>query len=182
MKPATIALLTFIVSAAGMNAQGTGPAGLEATLALWGSTRDEVKATVSTGPVREDDQAIWYADTVLGYPAVLQYFFDAGRLRAVVCSLQVHHPNQTDYAGDYSQLKTTLSERHGQPSRDEAVWKSKIYKDEAEDWVTAVASGHLEYRASWETGVTRIDLAMKGGDNAISLVVSYTEAGVSPAS
>jgi hypothetical protein len=141
----------------------------------WGMSKEQVKATEDKKPDIESDGMLAYEETTSGKNFVYIYFFSEDKLHTTSGSISTgEHTNKNIYIDDYEELKETLTKKYGKPTLDKVTWKNDLYKNDEQDWGTAISVGHLAYEASWETSTTKIDLSLKGADNyRIYLILVY---------
>jgi len=141
----------------------------------WGMSKEQVKATEDKKPDIESEGMLAYEGTISGKNFVYIYFFSEDKLHTTSGSISTgEHTNKNLYIGDYEELKETLTKKYGKPTLDKVTWKNDLYKNDEQDWGTAISIGHLVYVASWETSTTKIDLHLKGDDNyRINLILVY---------
>ncbi len=141
---------------------------------LWGMSQEEVKKTETYEIVKESDDVLAYKDTVAGLDALVLYIFAGERLVRAKYVFVERHSNKNDFIADYKKLGGTLITKYGQPVDNDTTWKDKLYRDDPEDWGTAIAVGHLVMSEKWETADTKIFHIIYGDNFQISHVVEYT--------
>ena len=140
----------------------------------WGMSIDQVKGAEQDAPAAEQGGYIGYDTTISGLSCALMYYFTTGRLTRAVYLVTASHSNKNDYIRDFDNLKELLTKKYGVPSSDDSIWKKSLFKDDREEWGTAVSIGHLVYIAFWETERTDISIILSGDNYKITLAMLYT--------
>jgi hypothetical protein len=139
----------------------------------WGMTMEEVKASEPEKPVLEKGNIVLYHATVAGFDTAVGYVFASQRLVRANYLFEIKHTNDHDFIDDFEKIKANLTEKYGKPKDDDVIWKNSLYKDDPDDWGTAIAAGQLVYETSWETPTTEILEVLKGDNFEITLKVQY---------
>lgn len=66
-----------------------------------------------------------------------------------------------------------MTKKYGKPDLDKIVWKNDLFKDNKQDWGTAISVGHLVYGAEWNTPTTQIIMMLHGDNYKITLIIGY---------
>jgi hypothetical protein len=113
--------------------------------------------------------------TVASYPCFIYYIFAFDKLVRAVYVFNITHTNKTDFVNvDFPKVRDSLITKYGKPAEDEQYWKDDLYKDDPSDWGMAVAVGHLQLYALWQTSSTHIVEYLSGDNFDISLRVEYS--------
>ena len=72
-----------------------------------------------------------------------------------------------------SKNHVTTQHKYGEPEIDEINWKNTLFRDDPEDWGTAVSIGHLDYLTKWEIEKTTIGISLGGDNYKIILGIGY---------
>ncbi len=107
--------------------------------------------------------------------AVIAYGFENGKLANGMYMFELDHENADAYIKDFDDLKEKLTGLYGEPPTDALLWNDDQYKEDVQNYGTAVAEGQLTYIAVWETDITRITLHLRGDNNDISLTLIYDQ-------
>jgi hypothetical protein len=142
--------------------------------ATWGMSKAQVKATESGKIYKEDDERLCYQGTVGEKDTLIMFVFAEGELVRGRYAFLTQHTNKNAYIDDFKELKGTLTEKYGQPSKDNVIWGNDLYKDEPSEWGTAVSIGHLSYFTSWDVGDTEIILGLYGDNFQIHMLIEYS--------
>jgi hypothetical protein len=84
------------------------------------------------------------------------------------------YTDKNRYIQDYYRLKSFVVQQLGEPKRDESLWLDSLYRNNAEQWGTAVSQGQLEFRAEWTIKDTDIMLTLAGSDNMIAFGAQFS--------
>jgi hypothetical protein len=149
----------------------------------WGMSRDQVKETEKGIAISKGDDSIYYQETLLEYPVVLNYFFKNDRLVSAVYDFSQKYPDNelNKFIDDFNIVKEALIKKYGEPNTDTHVWKNsaleKAYQNKPKEFGFMVKIGGLEYFSKWEKDNTAIMLSLKGEQSGkmreIVLKLSY---------
>jgi len=149
--------------------------------ALWGMTKDQVKAG-ETGEFLKEDRltgnlagldVLTYKTDDLGMSAFIGYYFADNALTRARYLILESHSDDNLYIGDFESIKSRLAEKYGAPSRDQKIWSNELYKSDPSHFGRAVAAGHVAYVAEWYPSETTIQLLMRGDNFKITIAVEY---------
>jgi hypothetical protein len=141
--------------------------------ARWGMSKAEVKASEAPNVADESAKRLYYETAVLGKNVVVVYAFVEKKLVRAGYLLREKHSNRNDYINDFNEFKAVLSQKYGDPIRDETVWRTDLYRNDPQHWGFAVSLGHLVYRAEWRTPATTIRSALLGNNYKVTYGVNY---------
>lgn len=141
----------------------------------WGMSRSEVIDAEGTEPTAAEGRVIGFEESdVVGFPAFVYYVFADDKLVRAKYVFAQTHTNETEFVGDFRKVKRALSKKYGGPTSEDTVWKNDLYRDDRQEWGTAIAIGHLAFTATWNHPKTRIDLVLHGDNYNVRLVAEYT--------
>ena len=66
-----------------------------------------------------------------------------------------------------------MTNKYGTPAEDETLWRNNLFKDEPEQYGTALSIGHLVYYSSWNLEKTEISLFIEGDNFKVSHTLEY---------
>lgn len=145
--------------------------------ANWRMSKEQVKATEDKRPDLEDDTKLVYKVKIGEDNFLCIYSFLKDKFYRSTYLFNETHTNKNLYINDYERLKKILIKKYGKPTTDRAVWKNDLYKDDKQDWGTAISIGHLEYRTLWmklvDHDIIEITLLLTGDNYKISLGILY---------
>jgi len=145
--------------------------------ANWRMSKEQVKATEDKRPDLEEDTKLLYKVKIGENNFLCVYSFLKDKFYRSTYLFNETHTNKNDYIDDYERLKNVLIKKYGKPTTDRAVWKNNLYKDDKQDWGTAISIGHLEYRTLWmklvDRDIIEITLLLTGDNYKISLGILY---------
>jgi len=139
----------------------------------WGDSLSQVKQAEKASLVKEEDNGLMYKAAVANLDAVIFYGFLDGKLVSGGYQFIEVHSNKNAYIDDFEKLKGLLTKKYGQPSLDKVVWKNDLYKDNPQEYGTALSLDHLAYLADWKTASTEVNLMLTGENFKISHVLFY---------
>lgn len=150
--------------------------------ALWGMTKEQVKASESSEFVKEGrldgDMAglelLTYKTGELGASAFIAYYFAGDALTRARYIIAETHSDTNAYIQDFKKFKDQITDKYGAPARDQKIWSNELFKDDPSRYGTALASGHVTYVAEWYPKETVIQLLMRGDNFKVTLWVEYT--------
>lgn len=142
----------------------------------WGMTKAEVRAVEKNKPRAdaEDDTYLVYRDSVEDLNCLVGYLFINDQLVRALYVVDQNHADPIGYLSDYQHLRRALTEKYGQPAKDDEVWSNDLYKDKPQEYGKAVAAGHLKRFTVWETDTTEINIFLTGKNSKIDLSVDYS--------
>jgi hypothetical protein len=143
----------------------------------WGAPKKEVKEAEGGEPIQKSDQgnttALLYTDTVSGLDVFVLYIFYENQLARSMYSFINEHTNRNDFITDFNKINDLLVEKYKEPENDEINWKNDLYKDDKEDWGTALAIGHLRFYTSWNLEEVQIEHVLGGDNREINHIIAY---------
>ena len=112
----------------------------------WGMTKDEViKSEEKIDPVETTENMVQYKTQIIGYNVELQYLFVEDKLIGAIYKLDDNFINSHRFRSTYTQFKSALSKKYGQPSEDKTNWSNDTFKNDRKKWGLALSLGHVEY-------------------------------------
>jgi hypothetical protein len=139
----------------------------------WGMTKHEVMATEPGSPAADTPELLGYSGKVAEFPVMILYRFSDDRLVGGGYSFQQEYINKNSYITDYESLKSTLIGLYGDPTEDQTVWKSDLFRKDPNNWGMAVSVGNLAYRSEWQAGATKIVLTLAGENFELELLMFF---------
>jgi hypothetical protein len=119
-------------------------------------------------------EIVQYVRTLLDKRCLVEYLVAQNRLVGVRYHLMDKYTDKNRYIQDYYRLKAFVVQQLGEPKRDESLWLDSLYRNNAEQWGTAVSQGQLEFRAEWTVKDTDIMLTLAGADNMIAFGAQFS--------
>lgn len=142
--------------------------------ARWGMTKAEVIATEETEPQSEGNHCYLFNDTVLGRAMCVHYCFVKNQLVLARYELADKELIDRKYIKHYESFQSALKRKYGAPVKETDTWRNGAYfRDDKSQWGTAVSTGKLTRRSTWQTGTTDIELLLTGGNFNISCGITY---------
>jgi len=139
----------------------------------WGMSKEQVKAMEKGEIVLETEREVDFMVPDFDDNFKCGYLFLEDKLYRSLYLFIGEHTNKNDYINDYERLKETLTKQYGKPRLDKVTWKNDLYKDNQQEWGTAIGIGHLSYNAFWETSTTEIILILFSVNSEITLFNAY---------
>lgn len=140
----------------------------------WGMSISEVKASEPLTVAKEEENLVAYKTSIIGKDVFVVYLFTDDQLTRAKYVLAKSHSNRNDFIIDYNDFKKILKKKYGNPSKDEALWRNDLYKDDYSNWGTAISLGHLLYFSTWETKDTEIASILTGENFDVSCAIEYS--------
>jgi len=141
----------------------------------WGMSMSEVKENETEVSLSEVKDGLFNKDVkVDGIPFFLSYHFVDDKLYEATYQAS-EMVNDNSYVNSFASLKSTLSEKYGQPVVDKTFWvnENSTFKDNPTEYGYAVASGDLAFVTQWEMPTTAITLTLAGFKLENSLLIMY---------
>lgn len=139
----------------------------------WGMSKEQVKAIENKKSDGENDNILYYKVEISKDNFACFYYFLEDKLYQAAYVFDGKHTNKNDYIDDFKKFKEILIKKYGKPKTDKVIWKNDLFKDEKQNWGTAISVGHLVYTASWKTTTTEIILLLFGDNYEINLGIKY---------
>lgn len=144
----------------------------------WGSTHEQVKKYEQEEFLGDSegkdgiDSTIFSAkitgkDCVILYQFIDDVFVQGGYI------FNEKYMNSNNYIHDYRNVQFDLADKYGIPDIDNTNWLNDLYKDDPENYGTAVSIGHLNYHSEWNLDKTKIIHDLRGEGFDISHAVLY---------
>ena len=141
--------------------------------AKWGMDRKEVKKAIDIKIYEENNKFVMYKTTVANLDSVMLFQFAKNNLVSAGYYFNETHTNKNLYLDDYRNIQDILTNKYGDPTKNEVYWSNDLYKGDEENYGTAIAVGHLTLESEWETEETLIRLRLYGDNFQIDHVVLY---------
>ena len=143
----------------------------------WGMSIDQVLALEGKPAVRETSEGmeiIGYQKKVIDKDCLVGYLFVDNKLFKTQYNFVERHANKSQYLEDYEKVKTLVAERYGKPEGEAVDWNNSHYKNDTNNWGTALSLGHVEYRSRWLTSESEIILSLFKVDNDVLMRIEYS--------
>lgn len=118
-------------------------------------------------------QIIGYQKEILERDCLIGFYFSNDRLKGAKLSFLEQHTNKNQNIADFKRIKDLLVQKYGRPIKDKISWEDITHKENISEWGNAIGMGHLEYVSKWSTRKTEVLLRLFGGEDEISLEVTY---------
>lgn len=145
----------------------------------WGMSQEQVKKIEKNefyqklkNPATGLEQLI-YKGPVGGLECLIAYYFAENQLVQGRYVFMEGHSNRNLYIDDFTEIKSSLKEKYGNPTEDDVVWRNDLYKDDFSDWGLAISIGHAVFEATWALPETEILLQCKGDNYDITHILNY---------
>jgi hypothetical protein len=115
----------------------------------------------------------FYKRNVVGLDSTVAYRFVDDVLVSGAILVEEAHSNKNDYIDDYFELRGLLATKYGPPASDGTEWRHDLFRDDPQEYGTAVSVGHLEYSAIWSTPISKIVIVLSGENYDVNLIVRY---------
>ncbi|NOR11796.1 MAG: hypothetical protein GQ545_00925 [Candidatus Aminicenantes bacterium] len=118
-------------------------------------------------------QIIGYQKEILERDCLIGFYFSNDRLKGAKLSFLEQHTNKNQNIADFKRIKDLMVQKYGRPIEDKISWEDVTHKENISEWGNAIGMGHLEYVSRWSTRKTEVLLRLFGGEDEISLEVTY---------
>lgn len=145
----------------------------------WGMSIAEVKEIEGDAEIEEVFQGVptlgYQREFEAGnrqYSALVFYEFVNDALFGALYAFDNQHTDKYQYIRDFFRLKIVLDQKYGKTEMN-VDWRNTLYKDDKQQWGTAVAAGHLAFSSEWKTKTSTIFLALSGDNFKIQHSLRY---------
>ena len=111
--------------------------------------------------------------TIAGDNAIVYYKFVNDQLTSVLIAFNESHTDYNAFITDFHSISELLQKKYGAPAASGQGWGNELFKEDRGSWGTAVAYGHLKYRAEYEVPGMTITHVLNGDNFEISHAVRY---------
>lgn len=145
----------------------------------WGMNQAQIKQQEKSELIKKDVSQstgldiVSYKGKAGNFDCLIAYYFAGDKLVEGRYIFLNKHVNKNLFIDDYKEIKSSLIEKYKNPSGDNVIWKSDLYKNDPSDWGMAIGAGHLAYETTWQLQDTLIRLQLYGDNFDISLVLGY---------
>lgn len=139
---------------------------------LWGTSLSEVKTAVG-GKQETMPEGFGVEVTVAGRSAVVAYVFTQDKLTMVLVIFTDEHIDNSRFVIDYQEVSSLLEQRYGAPNEQRWVWLNDLFKDDPQQYGTAVAAEQLLVYENWKTSGTDIEHSLSGKNFKILHKIRY---------
>lgn len=155
LKSALLFLLVFLMAMPAMAQSAPAPfRGF-----IWGATPQDVRHFEKGVFYKEDKGSLFFLEQPDEFRRMIQYDFDNGKLwRARYDYLEFNIPNSAAVMDVFTDLEWALTAQYGKPTKQELIWRSRMYRDYPQFWARSLLSGDLRFRTEWNFGDTRVIL------------------------
>lgn len=141
---------------------------------IWGMSQSEVKTAEKEAVFDfEMDNSLNYQTKIDNTEYSLVYLFVDDKLYAANY-IRIGVVNDDSYIHEYEKIKKIMSEKYGNPSEDNIIWKDELFKNDPNYYGIAVAMGHVVNFAKWDTPNTIIGMMLDGVNSQSTIVIGYT--------
>ncbi|MBN2245073.1 MAG: hypothetical protein JW755_04440 [Candidatus Aminicenantes bacterium] len=143
----------------------------------WGMSLDQVLGLEGRPVLREITdgmEVIGYQKKVLDKDCLVGYLFVDNKLFKTQYNFVERHSNKSHYLNDYERVKILVAQRYGKPEGEAVDWNDPHYKNDADNWGTALSLGHVKYLSRWLTSESEIILSLFKTDEDVLLRIEYS--------
>ena len=150
---------------------------------IWGLSPDIVKAYEKSTFLEEEENTLFYFDTMWGMRSLIGYEFLDNKLWRIRIFNEKKYSDPKERILDVMRLQVALEERFGAPVLRELKWKDDKEKEFPKYWGWALYQGDLEIRMSWHSEDTEVTLTAGKSDEPYNpkVVVEYKNKEIEPA-
>lgn len=126
---------------------------------VWGLSPEIIKSYEKGTFIGETDEGdLFFLDKIFGIRSTIGYLFKDKKLSKITVFNEKFYTQPQDRINDLLTLQTILTERYGQPVREDFIWKNEKEKNFPNNWGWAVYTSDLAIRIIWQTKDTNIYL------------------------
>lgn len=126
---------------------------------IWGVSPEDVRHFEKAIFYKEDKGSLLFLDQPDEFRRLIRYDFDGGKLwRARYDYVELTLPNSAAVMDRVADLERELTSQYGKPSKQELIWKNRLYANYPQFWARSFLSGDLKFRTEWDFGDTKIVL------------------------
>jgi hypothetical protein len=139
----------------------------------WGMTMEKVRDQEDAELVHESPDSLGYKETVGSHDCMVLYIFVNDVLVRAKYVIAVNHSNKTEHVTDYESLGTMLTQKYGNPTKADVLWKNDLYRDDPSEYGMAIAVGHLSMYQQWDMPLTTVFHYLNGDNFEIKHGIEY---------
>ena len=146
-------------------------------LPQWGMSIEQVLKLEGKPSVRENAEGveiIGYQKKVIDKDCLVGYLFVDNKLFKTQYNFAEHHFDKLLYLDDYEKIKNLVAQKYGEPEGEAVDWKDPQFKNDSNNWGTALALGHVEYRSRWQTSESDIVLSLFKVNKDVIMRIEYS--------
>jgi len=140
----------------------------------WGMSKKKANRSEKLKKQAEGQEQLLYKGQVGGLASTISYHFFKGKLVIGFYGFNVRHTSTNKYIEDFETIDTLLKKKYGKPKNRIDRWANSLFKDDSENWGTAISVGHLIKLTVWETESTRIEHILTGDNFEIEHAIKYS--------
>ncbi|MGI5901511.1 MAG: hypothetical protein ACOX7U_03445 [Desulfitobacteriia bacterium] len=137
----------------------------------WGMSKDEVEEVEEAEFISSDEDELMYLVEIGGDEYYLMYNFVDDKLYEAGY-LIMDEVADDSYIDLYEKNKSYLTEKYGEPIKDEVIWDEGVAESESDLWFH-ISKGELTYLAAWENDNTEVFLVLRGHNDNNVLGIDY---------
>ena len=138
----------------------------------WGASMQEVLESEGE-PIDRSADGLVYETEIGGLAAHASFHFVGDRLVAALYYFTEQYASYNSYIDDFRRIKKLLIRKYRDPKEDVVRWEDDLFKNNPEDWGTAVAIEHLKFLAEWETDNSNITHMLLGKNYKVTHTIAY---------
>jgi len=145
--------------------------------AQWGMSIEQVLELEGKPAVRENSngiEIIGYQKRVIDKDCLVGYLFADNKLFKTQYNFSENHFDKLMYLDDYEKVKSLVVQRYGEPEGEAVDWKDPQFKNDSNNWGTAISLGHVEYSSRWQTSESEIVLSLFKVQKDVILRIEYS--------
>ncbi len=146
---------------------------------IWGMSQEQVKK-IEENELIQKQYSKASGLNILGYKGkagnldcLIAYYFAENQLVEGRYIITEKHTNAFLYIKDFMNIKESLIEKYGEPTKDDIHWLNDLFKDDTSGWGTALGMGHVAFETRWKLIETEINLQCTGDNLDVTLIVDY---------
>ena len=144
----------------------------------WGMTKAEVQAIEGKNDQNLVDETLvqsilTYERWVASAPVRVVYVFLNDHLTTGIYLFTDRYSENALYLKDYEKIGMILKKKYGLPADEHETWVNDSLKGRPDLRRTAIATGQLRLKSTWQTNTTEVEHALQGDEYEITHSVTY---------
>lgn len=124
---------------------------------VWGLSPEIIKEYEKGTFVGEtEDGDLFFLDKIFGVRSTIGYLFKDKKLSKITVFNEKFYSQPQDRITDLLTLQAILTNRYGEPSREDFIWQNDVEKNFPNNWGWAIYTGDLAIRILWQTKTENI--------------------------
>ena len=140
----------------------------------WGMHAADVKQSETSVEWIEGDGFLAFESTLTGNSCLVVFVFLNGILVRGKYVFNQDFANANTYLSKFDELKASLQKKYPLLISDDEYWVNDLFRDDYQNWGTAVSAGHMSRFTNWADEETNIFLSLTGEGYQCTLSIEYS--------